>query len=365
MPHFYIRYIKERKRITKIYLFASLVDLAQEHLKHLLLEALALVNLVDQLHELAGTLLLECLVSLLQLHVVVKLLDDLLLGIVLLAVVLLEDLALLGGGKLQGLVDQPGALVVLDVGADLANVLGQAKVVEVVVLDLEVLAEGDEDVLCGLQVLGGGNVQHVERQGDGEVEGVVGGLVDDDEAVLFHGEVVEVDDVLGRGEQVAELAELGLERALVEELDELDVAGVVAEVLLEDDVDAGLEQERVVDGDHADALLAVPTGLAAARDAAVHDVVGDEEEGLEELRHPAQRGSLEVFLLSQRSAQDDGDRVGDRHAPVAFPAEGVGLEVLKVGKQNKSANCIGMEHMIERESSHTFLSQASSAAGSL
>lgn len=57
--------LKKRKRITKIHLFASLVDLAQEHLKHLLLEALALINLVDQLHELGGTLLLESLVSLL------------------------------------------------------------------------------------------------------------------------------------------------------------------------------------------------------------------------------------------------------------------------------------------------------------
>lgn len=303
----------------------------------MLLEALALINLVDHVLELAGTLLLKLLVQLLELQVVVELLDDLFLGVVLLAVVVLEDLALLGGDDLEGLVDEPGALVVLDVGADLANVLGQAEVVEVVVLDLEVLAEGDEDVLCGLEVLWGGDVEVVEGEGDGEVEGVEGGLVDDDEGVLFEGEVVEVDAVLGGGEEVAELAELGLEGRLVEELDELDVAGVVAEELLEDHVDARLEDEGVVDGDHADSFLAVPAGLAAAGDAAVHDVVGDEEEGLEELRHPAEGGRLEVFVLGQGAAEDDRGGVGDGHAAVAFSAERVDLKVLF--RQRVSFSC--------------------------
>jgi hypothetical protein len=57
----------------------------------------------------------------------------------------IKHLALLGRRKLQRRVDVPRALVVQDVGPDLANVLGEAVAVEVVVLDLEVLAEGDED----------------------------------------------------------------------------------------------------------------------------------------------------------------------------------------------------------------------------
>lgn len=169
----------------------------------------------------------------------------------------------------------------------------------------------------------------MQGQGDGEVEGVVGRLVDDDELVLLHGEVVEVDLVLGGGEQVAQLAELRLEGGLVEELDEVDVGGVVAEVLLEEGVDGHLEHEGVVDGDHADAVLAVPAGGAAAGDAAVHDVVGDEEEGLQQLRHPAEGGGLEVLVLGEGLFEDEGDGVGDGHAAVAFTAEGVNIETLQ------------------------------------
>lgn len=57
----------------------------------------------------------------------------------------IKHLALLGRRKLERRVDVPRALVVQDVSPDLANVLGEAVAVEVVVLDLEVLAEGDED----------------------------------------------------------------------------------------------------------------------------------------------------------------------------------------------------------------------------
>ena len=48
----------------------------------------------------------------------------------------LDDLALLCAGRLQRLDHQPGALVVLNVGADFANDLRLAVAVEVVVLNL-------------------------------------------------------------------------------------------------------------------------------------------------------------------------------------------------------------------------------------
>ena len=56
-------------------------------------------------------------------------------------------------------------------------------VVEVVVLDLEVLAEGEEDLERGLERFGRGDAAEVECERDGEVEGVVGRLVLDDERV--------------------------------------------------------------------------------------------------------------------------------------------------------------------------------------
>ena len=278
---------------------------------------------------LVGTLLLELLVTLLELQVVVELLNDSLLGIVLLTVVLLEDPALLGGSNLKSLVDEPRALVVLDVSADLANVLGQTKVVEVVVLDLEVLAKRDEDILGLLEVLGSGEVELVQGQGNGKVERVVGSLIDDDELVLGHGEVVQVDLVLGCSEQIAQLSQLGLPGGLVEELNEVDVGGVGAEELLEKDIDGGLEDKRVVDGNHANTLLAVPAGLATAGDAAVHDVVGHQEESLKQLSHPSKSSGAEVLLFGEGLAEECRNRVGNRHSTVAFAAERVDFEVLE------------------------------------
>lgn len=96
---------------------------------------------------------------------------------------------------------------------------------------------------------------HVHGEGDGEVEGVVGGLVADDEGVLLNGETGEIDIILGSGDQVQELAQLGLVGGLVEELNQLNVVGILLEVLLEEEVDGRLEDERVVDGDHSNTAL--------------------------------------------------------------------------------------------------------------
>ena len=84
-------------------------------------------------------------------------------------------------------------------------------------------------------------------------------------------------------EQVAQLAYFGLECDCVEELEKLYVCRVRFEVFFEEYVDAGFEHEGVIDGNHAYFGFLVPAGLAPTRDAAVHHVVGDEEEGLQEL----------------------------------------------------------------------------------
>ena len=151
------------------------------------------------------------------------------------------------------------------------------------------------------QVLGRGELEVVQGEGDGEVEAVVSGLVDDDEGELFEAEVVQVNVVFRGGDEVAELAQFCLEGDFVEELDEVDVRGVRAEVLLQDEVDGGLEHECVVDRDHAHTVLPVPAGLPAAGYRAVHDVVADEEEGLQELGEPPEGAQvLELFLIERR-----------------------------------------------------------------
>ena len=59
----------------------------------------------------------------------------------------------------------------------------------------------------------------MESESDREVERVVCSLVYDDELVLLHREVVQVDLVFWRCEKIAELTELGLEGHFVEKLD--------------------------------------------------------------------------------------------------------------------------------------------------
>lgn len=282
-----------------IYLFGPLVDLAEESLEDLLLETLGLVNSRDLSTQLADHLLLVLFVELLQLELIEDLLHLELLLLVLAAVGGVQNSALLRGAALNGLVDQPRALVVLDIGADLANDRGITEVVKVVVLDLEVLTERDQDVVGLLEVLLGRDLQVVHGQSDGQVEAVVGSLVGDDEHVLLHREVVQVDVVLRGGDQIAELTQLSLPGDLMEELDDVDVGGVGAEALLEDEVDGPLEHEGVVDGDQADTLVAVPAGQTTAGDGAIHEVIADEEESLEELGEPPQDAQMLELLIGQ------------------------------------------------------------------
>jgi len=116
--------------------------------------------------------------------------------------------------------------------------------------------------------------------------------------------------VLRGGEEVDELAHLGLERGLAintrlsldpsathleEELENVNVVRLLSEVLLEQVIDRCLEHERVVDGDVADVGLRVSTGqdcdgvtydavparVASAGDARIHHIVRNEEVGLQ------------------------------------------------------------------------------------
>lgn len=247
-------------------LFAALVDLAEEGFENLLLQSLRLVDGRNFRLELADNLLLVLLVHPFQVQFAEELLDLGLEFTVLAAICSVEHLALLGVATLQGLVYQPRTLVILDIRSNLSNNFGVAVSVKVVVLNLEVLAERDEDVVGLAEVLGGSKLEVVEGQGNREIEAVVGGLVGDNEHILLHGEVVEVDLVFGRGDQVAQLAQLSLPGGLVEQFNQVDVGRVGAELFLEDDIDTGLEEEGVVNGDQTDTLVTIPAGLATAGD---------------------------------------------------------------------------------------------------
>lgn len=60
---------------------------------------------------------------------------------------------------------------------------------------------------------------------------------------------------------------------LVEEIEQVNVVGLLTEVFLQQVVDCTLEHERIVNGDHADTLSSVPTWLATTGDTSIHDIV--------------------------------------------------------------------------------------------
>ena len=114
-------------------------------------------------------------------------------------------------------------------------------------------------------------------------------------------ELVQVDFALRGRDQIERLPHFGVERSLggiaissrdresqtvcaanlVEKLQQIHVARLRAEMLLQQPVHRALEHARVVDGDEPDAVRAVPARPAATRGARVHEVVRDKEERLE------------------------------------------------------------------------------------
>ena len=82
----------------------------------------------------------------------------------------------------------------------------------------------------------------------------------------------------------------------MKQLDEVEVAPSLPEVLFQDDEDGRFQHEGVVDGDHADLRHAVPAWTPSARLGRVHDVVADEEERLQQLRTPSQRRRVSGFV---------------------------------------------------------------------
>lgn len=67
----------------------------------------------------------------------------------------------------------------------------------------------------------------------------------------------------------------------MEELNQINVVAGALEILLQEEKDAGFQNEGVVDGDGTNAILAVPTGLTATGDRGIHHVVSNKEVGLQ------------------------------------------------------------------------------------
>ncbi len=275
----------------------SLVNLAEQKLKDF---SWHLLDLRKQQLDRSVRLLLICVENVLQIQLCIKLLDLCHLAGVVLSIVLLQHLALLGRDQVQRLHNQPRALVVLDVSSHLANDLGRTVAVQVVVLDLEILAHDQQDLASGAIETRLSDARHDHAQCNWQIEAVKRGLVLDNGDVSVESESIEVDDPsLRLRSQVEQLAQLGLASDLDEKVHQLRVETLVAEILLENLVHAALQDEAVVDRDQLHFGQAEPARLPSASHAVIHDVVRHQEKGLQELHAPPQCCGLASFLYAK------------------------------------------------------------------
>ncbi len=164
------------------------------------------------------------------------------------------------------------------------------------------------------------------------------------------GKLGEVDNVLGCCDQVHQLPHLGLVTRVMENLDEVHVIRLPAEIGLEKVVYRALQHERIVDRDQADAWGAVPTRLPPTSYRAIHHVVADEEKCLQlrndienarlsrkdcqtnaPVRHtdtPSQNRSPLVLNIVEWSSEQDFDRVRHRDPAIELPSRDVVIQIL-------------------------------------
>mmetsp|Transcript_60504 Transcript_60504/g.131083 ORF Transcript_60504/g.131083 Transcript_60504/m.131083 type:complete len:331 (-) Transcript_60504:156-1148(-) len=188
-----------------------------------------------------------------------------------------------------GVHKQPTALLVLNVSADFADLLRCTEAVQVVVLRLEVDAHVDKRTsgcVIRLAILDACN-DH--PQGHRAVERVEGCLVLDNEVPSGQAEVIHIDV---HAEEVQQLSALGLEGRYQEEIHQLAIVGLHPEVTLQCPEHEVLDQKGVIDGYLLDVRILVPAWLASSSLGVVHDVVGNQEPGLQPLDAPPENGEL-------------------------------------------------------------------------
>jgi hypothetical protein len=82
----------------------------------------------------------------------------------------------------------------------------------------------------------------------------------------------------------------------MEELNQINVIAGALKVLLQEQEDAGFQDEGVVDGDGTNTILAVPAGLTATGDRGVHHIISNKEVGLQ-----LKRDAVRVRYKSRQS----------------------------------------------------------------
>mmetsp|Transcript_8280 Transcript_8280/g.20886 ORF Transcript_8280/g.20886 Transcript_8280/m.20886 type:complete len:443 (+) Transcript_8280:128-1456(+) len=282
-------------------LLAALVNLLEEELE----DAPRQIGLLDvraHRHDLVVRLLLVLAVKILQSEVLVHLTNrELLGGIYLaLAVMVLQVLFLLWAAQVvEGVAEQPPALFVLDVGANLSQLLRRCERVQVVILRLKVHPHVDQRFSRRIESFAVVDSCHDHAQRYRAVERIKGGLVLHDQGPPVQGEVVQTDI---HAQQIQKLAAFGLERCLEEEVDQLGVVWLSPKVAFQCPEDEHFDHESIVYRDLLHMLMLVPTKLPSACLGIVHEIVRDQQPCLEPFDAPTQHRELCERVTVHRAA---------------------------------------------------------------
>ena len=256
-------------------------------------------------------------------------LDFVRIGFVLDAIVFIEDSHICRRGHFEGFDNKPGTCILLDIGTYLACDFRIAKRIQKVILGLEKMTNFETYLLCRIIAFLIGDLGKSHSQGDRQIKGIMGGLILVNPRKRVIRKAIQLHLIRLAGRQVEQLADLGSARNILKEVDQVDINGRVAKVLAKEAVNHALEHERVVNGVEPDLRESKKAGLAATRDGGIHDVIGDEEEGLEQLDAPAEDVSGALFVGLGGVALAEGF-VAMRHgqAAVELAVRDVVLEVV-------------------------------------
>ncbi len=122
------------------------------------------------------------------------------------------------------------------------------------------------------------------------------------------------------------LSHLGLEGGINEKFQNVDVRWMTLEMSTQCLIDHVLENERIIDGIVlCDVRYFIPAGLSPSGNAGIHDVVGDEEDGLEPFDHPTEYRRVLILRGGEFSLFQYLHATDDRKATCHFPTwDGVG-----------------------------------------
>mmetsp|Transcript_25710 Transcript_25710/g.55883 ORF Transcript_25710/g.55883 Transcript_25710/m.55883 type:complete len:263 (-) Transcript_25710:787-1575(-) len=222
--------------------------------------------------------------------------------------------------------EEPAALLVLNVGANFPELVGIREGIQIIILSLEVHSHQNQDFTGDIERLRVALTRDYHREGDRQVEGIVGGLVLHKKRPPLWCQFLQLA-VCTQG--VQQLSALRLEGCLQEEIHEPNEVWIFPKVSFKHLVDEHLDHEEVVSSEETHVRLAIPAWESTSSHRAIHHVVRHHESGLQHLHCPTQYCKSVQVSVSRSFAfafhQFDSSR-DDYKSTIHFSTQGVVLK---------------------------------------